>query len=133
HSLPYTTRFRSVVALHLRRIVRPAKRRERPQRRGEPGVENIFITCDEARALVAVEGHCAALLGRDDLLLDIVRNGVADGLLLGLSDEHLAVGTVPGRDLMAPPQLARDAPGLDVLHPLEIGLLPVARHERRRA
>ncbi len=31
---------------------------------------------------------------------------------------------------MAPPQLARDAPGLDVLHPLEIGLFPVLRHER---
>ena len=32
---------------------------------------------------------------------------------------------------MAPPELARDAPGLDVLHPLEIGLFPVLRHERR--
>ena len=30
---------------------------------------------------------------------------------------------------MAPPELARDAPGLDVLHPVEIGLLPVLRHE----
>ena len=30
---------------------------------------------------------------------------------------------------MPPPQLARDAPGLDVFHPFEIGLLPIARHE----
>jgi hypothetical protein len=48
-------------------------------------------------------------------------------------DKHLAVRAVPGRDLMAPPQLARDAPGLDVLHPLEIGLFPVLRHEHRVA
>ena len=34
---------------------------------------------------------------------------------------------------MAPPELARDAPGLDVLHPFEIGLFPVLRHERGRA
>ena len=34
---------------------------------------------------------------------------------------------------MAPPELARDAPGLDVLHPVEIGLLPVLRHELGRA
>ena len=30
---------------------------------------------------------------------------------------------------MAPPELARDAPGLDVLHPVEIGLLPVLRDD----
>ena len=48
---------------------------------------------------------------------------------LGLGDEDLAVRAVPGRDLVAPPELARDAPGLDVLHPVEIGLLPVLRHE----
>ena len=40
---------------------------------------------------------------------------------------------VPRRDLMAPPELARDAPGLDVAHPLEVGLLPVLRHEPRLA
>ena len=31
---------------------------------------------------------------------------------------------VPHRDLMPPPELARDAPGLDVLEPVVIGLLP---------
>jgi len=30
---------------------------------------------------------------------------------------------------MAPPQLARDAPVLDVAHPFEVGLRPVLRHE----
>ena len=30
---------------------------------------------------------------------------------------------------MAPPELARDAPRLDVFHPIEIGVLPVLRDE----
>ena len=46
-------------------------------------------------------------------------------------DEDLAVRPVPGRDLVAPPELARDAPGLDVAHPLEVGLLPVLRARSR--
>ncbi len=32
---------------------------------------------------------------------------------------------------MPPPELARDAPGLDVAHPLEVGLVPVLRLEHR--
>ena len=32
---------------------------------------------------------------------------------------------------MPPPQLARDAPGLDVPHPLEVGLLPILGDELR--
>src|SRR5437764_14728029 len=34
---------------------------------------------------------------------------------------------------MTPPKLAGDTPGLDILHPLEIGLFPVLRHEVRCA
>ncbi len=57
------------------------------------------------------------------------RAGGLQRLFLGLGDEDVAVRAVPGRDLVAPPELARNAPGLDVLHPLEIGLLPVLRNE----
>src|ERR1035438_9111281 len=35
----------------------------------------------------------------------------------------MAVCAVPGGDAMAPPELAADAPVVDVLHPVEIGLL----------
>ena len=55
--------------------------------------------------------------------------GPAPGRVLGLLDEDRPVGAVPGRDAVAPPELARDAPGLDVPHPLEVGLLPVLRDE----
>ena len=34
---------------------------------------------------------------------------------------------------MPPPELARDAPGLDVAHPFEEGVLPALRHEDRAA
>ncbi len=40
---------------------------------------------------------------------------------------------IPCRNLVAPPELARDAPGLDIAHPFIIGLLPVLRHENRIA
>ena len=40
---------------------------------------------------------------------------------------------VPRRDAVAPPELARDAPVADVVHPLEIGLGPVGRNERDAA
>ena len=36
---------------------------------------------------------------------------------------------VPGGNAVAPPELAADAPVLDVAHPLEVGLRPVVRHE----
>src|SRR5664279_5970221 len=36
---------------------------------------------------------------------------------------------IPGRNLMAPPKLARDAPRLDVFHPVEIGRFPIFWNE----
>src|SRR4030043_52746 len=38
-----------------------------------------------------------------------------------------ALITIPGGDTMAPPDLPRDAPIPDILHPLKIGLLPDLR------
>ena len=46
-----------------------------------------------------------------------------------LFDEDMVVWPVPGGNPMPPPQLARDAPWLDVAHPFEIGLRPALRHE----
>ena len=37
---------------------------------------------------------------------------------------RIAFRAVPGRDLMSPPDLARDAPVLDILHPRKIGVGP---------
>jgi hypothetical protein len=51
------------------------------------------------------------------------------GLLLGTGDEMTAFLVVPGRNLVAPPQLARDAPVLDIAEPLVVGGGPVLGHE----
>ena len=41
----------------------------------------------------------------------------------------IEVQAIPHRDLMPPPQLARDAPGLDILQPVEIGALAALGHD----
>ena len=53
--------------------------------------------------------------------------GCLAGAVGGLGDDLLAVGPVPDREPVAPPQLARDAPGPDVLHPVEVDALVAAR------
>ena len=100
---------RGQVQVHLLRLRRPPQRREGHQGRGVPGVQHVLV----APQLLA---------GRL-------------GLRRGFVDRHvdLAVLVVPGRDLVAPPQLARDAPVLDVVHPLVVGVDPVLRHEAHRA
>ncbi len=85
----------------LRRVVGPAERREGPQRRGEPGVEDVLV---------------------------LARRGVAVGTTLGLrlgDDDLAAFVAVPDRQPVSPPQLARDAPRPDVAHPVEIDALPL--------
>ena len=44
-------------------------------------------------------------------------------------DENIAGVIVPGRDAVPPPELPADAPILDIVHPVEIGLGPVSRDE----
>jgi hypothetical protein len=94
-----------IVALELGRVLGPAQGREWPERRRKPGVQHVGI---------------AHQLDRFAVML--FSGGLGRGLA-GL-DENMAVGTVPGRDLMAPPELARNAPGLNVAHPVEVGVLP---------
>ena len=47
-------------------------------------------------------------------------------------DVDVARLVVPRRDLVAPPQLARDAPVLDVVDPVQVRREPLARHEAHR-
>ncbi len=86
------------------RLVGPAERRERPQPRAEPGVEHVGVLGQPVRVQPALGGQLAGALRR-------------------LGDDLLAVGPVPDRDPVAPPELARDAPGPDVVHPVEVDAL----------
>ena len=90
----------------LSRLFRPAHRGEGPERRGEPGIQDVLVAADMLAVAVGALGRILA--GNGDLA---------------------AVVTVPGRDLMAPPKLAGDAPVVHVFHPVEIGLRETIRHE----
>ena len=61
---------------------------------------------------------------RQSAALDAVgeRRGVSR--VFSLLDKDRAPRRVPRRDLVSPPELARNAPRLDVLEPIEVGLLP---------
>ena len=93
----------------LRVQIGPAERGERPECRGEPGVEHV---------LVARQVRAAALFALRRILAADV--------------DVAALITVPRRDLMAPPELAGDAPVVDVFHPVDIDLREPLRHELDR-
>ena len=87
---------------------RPAEGGERPQRRRIPRVEHIGVLLQSERCR------------QRELLAD-----------LGFAPAHVdvAVAVVPGGDPVPPPNLAADAPVLDVAHPFEVGLRPVLGDE----
>ena len=85
-----------VVRLELGRLVRPAERRERVERRREPRVEDVLLLAQLRRAALGARAWRVLL------------------------DGEVSVGAVPDRDPVAPPDLARDAPGAHVPHPVEV-------------
>ena len=84
----------------------PSHGGKRPEGRGKPGVEHIGFLAD---FITSASG--------------------ADGRILLRHGYLAAVITVPGRNAVAPPDLAGDAPVADVLHPLEIGVFPLERND----
>ena len=90
------------------RPVGPAQRRERPQRRAEPGIEDVRVLFQRATA-------CRTLLRVTGARLR--------------HDRVRALPAVPDRDAVSPPQLARNLPIVDVLHPVQVNPLEVLRHE----
>ena len=87
-------------------LIGPAHRGEGPERGGEPCIEHILL----ARQVLA-----AALF--------------ALGGVFALDVDVAALVAVPRGDLVAPPQLAGNAPIMHVLHPVDIGLGEALRHE----
>ena len=90
-------------------LVRPSERRERPQR------EENQVSSTSSSCVSAVAAEC---FGR----------ALASASLSATN--NLSLVPVPGRNPVAPPELARNAPGLDVAHPIEVRRLPMRRDER---
>ena len=87
-------------------LIRPAERGKRPERGAEPGVEHVGVAVD----VLAVAGLALAGIGARD-------------------GDMAAVVAVPCRDLVAPPELAGNAPVVHILHPVIIGLAEALGHE----
>ena len=87
-------------------LVRPAQRAEGPQGRREPGIQRIGVLGQLAAAALGAGAGCG-----------LCHHGLA------------AVIAVPCRDLVAPPQLAADAPVAGVLHPVHIVLGEALGHK----
>ncbi len=92
-----------VVAVEIRGGLGPTERRERPQARAEPRVEDVGVL-DQALGRPA-----ACLAGR--------------GAVGVFGDGHVAVRAVPGRDPVAPPELAAHVPVPDAREPVLPDLL----------
>ena len=97
---------RRVVPLEVFGLLGPAECRERPEGRGEPGVENVLVLLQVRRAA----------------LLTLLRG------FLGCHDVS-AVLTVPDRYPVTPPELPRDAPVPYLVHPVKVNLSPALREE----
>ena len=82
--------------------------RDGPEPRREPGVQHILVLAQVGE----LQRGVAAL-----------RAGLFEGLFGGRGDDESALGQIPRRDALPPPQLTRDAPVLDVLHPVAVGVL----------
>ena len=79
------------------RLVGPAKRAEGPQPGREPRVEHVGVLVDIGAATLFAPGHLFRRIG---------------------GGEAVAVVAVPHGYTVAPPQLPRDVPVADVLHPV---------------
>ena len=91
-------------------IVRPAKRRKRPQAGAEPSVENVGILRELCAA--ALRAFCG----------DARRTRMAfENLHAGIErrDHLLTISAMPDRNAMPPPKLARDAPVANIFEPVQ--------------
>ena len=86
-------------------IIRPAQGGKRPERRAEPRIQNIAFFAQRPAAF----GHISRS-----------RPG---------NDDFSARVAVPCRDPMPPPELARNAPVVNVVHPLKIALFKTVGNE----
>ena len=93
----------------LRSFIGPAQCAERHQCRRKPGVQYIVIALK--RTGVAS------------------RHSLAASIFLGAGNENFSVVAIPGRDLVAPPQLAGNTPVLNVVQPLVVGVHPLLGHK----
>ena len=85
---------------------------DRPQPAGEPGVKDVFVLLE-----------VSSCIGRIDL------PGSFKGLFRSFLDNYLAIRQVVGGNPLSPPELAGNAPVVDILHPMTVGVAVLVRNE----
>ncbi len=95
-----------VEMLEFFRILRPAQRGERPQAGAEPGIQRVFVLFDIGRA--ALFTFAGVVLGNRNMP---------------------AVCAVVGRNAVAPPNLAGNAPIADIFQPVHIRFAETGRYD----
>ena len=90
------------------RVADAVEYRDGPQPRREPGVEHVLILPQ-----IGERQRGVAALGP----------GFLQCLVCVEGHYVTALGQIPGRNALAPPELARDAPVLDIFHPVTVGVL----------
>ena len=144
-----------VVLLEQRRLlVRPPERGERPERGGEPGVEDVLVAPDSytaiiTRAFVSAFMPISVFVSSFRALVDahlvvisaVIFSERSLGFFFSVRDDTMEVFSrkrsnadrvsgialfepIPSRNPVSPPELAADTPRLDVLHPVEERLFP---------
>src|SRR5690554_6236636 len=130
--------------------VRPTQGGKGPQPRAEPGVEYIFVL-GQARYAQLLHGleslggelgraaqqtiEAAQAHGHVQVALLVVdevgqlHQVVTGGFHFVACDKDVAIHVIPGRNSVAPPQLTRNAPVLQIAHPRKIHVLVVFGHE----
>ena len=87
---------------------RPAQGAKGPQCRAEPGIQNIVVLAE-----FQVGGQVVLLAN----------------FVFAAAHVDVALGVVPGRNAVAPPELAGNTPVLDIAHPGEVHILVLFGHE----
>src|ERR1039458_7900911 len=78
-----------------------------------------------------LSGFCSSIRWQPSMIMRALSAAAvcAVGWIGACNGDAGAGGAVPGRDAVAPPELPRDAPVMDVFHPLQVDRLVVLRSE----
>src|SRR3546814_12805947 len=115
-------------------IVGPAECCKGPERRGEPGVEDVGVAPDGENAFLFVRYRDGGLLVIDDQHgctgnSAVMLRSERRSFLFGFGDAAIAVVIAQSRNPVPPPAMATNAPRLDILPPVDAGLFPPLGHE----
>ena len=108
-----------VVDIFIVWIFKAIENRNWPQPRREPSIHYIFVLCNRGACLGSKT--CFFLFAKRATLYRTV-NQFFNGFFFSFGYYGFFVLKIPSRNTLSPPQLSRNAPVFNVLHPMTIGI-----------